>query len=161
MFVVSYGVFPMRQWVVHPIGENTGRADGMRHSPPPMNKTAIVPSGAAPAVGPYSHAVRVGELLFCAGQIPVAPETGEMVTGEIRAQTERVLENLKLILNNEKLTFANVVKTTVFLTSLADFAAMNEVYGRYFSAPYPARSTIQVAALPRGANVEIEAIAHY
>ena len=133
----------------------------MRHSPAPMNKTAITPSGAAPAVGPYSHAVRVGELLFCAGQIPVAPDTGEMVTGEIRGQTERVLENLKLILNNEKLTFANVVKTTVFLTSLADFAAMNEVYARYFSAPFPARSTIQVAALPRGANVEIEAIAHY
>ena len=84
-----------------------------------------------------------------------------MITGDVRAQTERVLENLKLILDHEKLTFANVVKTTVFLTNLADFAAMNEIYGQYFSAPYPARSTIQVAALPRGANVEIEAIAHY
>lgn len=84
-----------------------------------------------------------------------------MITGDVRAQTERVLENLKLILNHEKLTFANVVKTAVFLTNLADFAAMNEIYGQYFSAPYPARSTIQVAALPRGANVEIEAMAHY
>jgi 2-iminobutanoate/2-iminopropanoate deaminase len=126
-----------------------------------MNKSAINPPQAAPAAGPYSHAVRVGDMLFCAGQIPLAPENGQMVTGDIRAQTERVLENLKIILAHEKLTFGNVVKTTVFLTDLSDFAAMNEIYGKYFSAPFPARSTIQVAALPRGANVEIEAIAHY
>jgi 2-iminobutanoate/2-iminopropanoate deaminase len=126
-----------------------------------MNKVAINPPTSAPAAGPYSHAVRTGEMLFCAGQIPLAPDTGQLVAGDIRAQTERVLENLKLILSHEKLSFANVVKTTVFLTNLADFGAMNEVYGRYFSAPFPARSTIQVAALPRGANVEIEAIAHY
>jgi 2-iminobutanoate/2-iminopropanoate deaminase len=126
-----------------------------------VNKAVINPPGAAPVAGPYSHAVRAGELLFCAGQIPMVPENGQMVTGDIRAQTERVLENLKVILTHEKLGFTNVVKTTVFLTNLADFAAMNEVYGKYFSAPYPARSTIQVAALPRGANVEIEAVAHY
>ena len=126
-----------------------------------MNKSAINPLQAAPAAGPYSHAVRVDDMLFCAGQIPLIPENGQMVTGDIWAQTERVLENLKIILTHEKLTFANVVKTTVFLTNLGDFAAMNEIYGKYFSAPFPARSTIQVAALPRGANVEIEAIAHY
>lgn len=126
-----------------------------------MNKVAINPPNAAPAAGPYSHAVRTGAVLFCAGQIPLVPETGQTVGGDVRAQTERVLENLKIILSHEKLTFANVVKTTVFLTNLADFAAMNEVYGRYFAAPFPARSTIQVAALPKGANVEIEAIAHY
>jgi 2-iminobutanoate/2-iminopropanoate deaminase len=126
-----------------------------------MNKSAINPPQAAPVAGPYSHAVRVGDLLFCAGQIPLVPASGQLVTGDIRAQTERVLENLKIVLAHENLTFGNVVKTTVFLTNLADFAAMNEVYGKYFSAPYPARSTIQVAALPRGANVEIEAIAHY
>src|SRR5687767_5582468 len=103
-----------------------------------MNKTAINPPQAAPAAGPYSHAVRVGDMLFCAGQIPLIPENSQMVTGDIRAQTERVLENLKIILTHEKLTFANVIKTTVFLTNLGDFAAMNEVYGKYFSAPYPA-----------------------
>ena len=126
-----------------------------------MNKVVVNPTQAAPPAGPYSHAVRVGELLFCAGQIPLIPESGQLVGGDIRAQTERVLENVKLILATEKLTFANVVKSTVFLTNLVDFTAMNEVYGRYFSAPYPARSTVQVAALPRGANVEIEVIAHY
>jgi 2-iminobutanoate/2-iminopropanoate deaminase len=126
-----------------------------------MTKTVINPPAAAPAAGPYSHAVRVGDLLFCAGQIPLVPETGQLITGDVRAQTERVLENVKVILSHEKLSFANVTKTTVFLTNLADFGAMNEVYGKYFTAPYPARSTIQVAALPKGANVEIEVIAHY
>ena len=126
-----------------------------------MTKTAINPPKAAPAAGPYSHAVRAGDLLFCAGQIPLTPETGQMVTGDVRAQTERVLENIKIILAHENLSLTSVVKTTVFLTNLADFAAMNEVYARYFAAPFPARSTIQVAALPRGANVEIEVLAHY
>ena len=126
-----------------------------------MTKTVINPSAAAPAAGPYSHAVRVGDLLFCAGQIPLIPASGEMVSGDIRAQTQRVLENVKIILAHEKLSFANVFKTTVFLTNLVDFGAMNEVYAQYFTAPFPARSTVQVAALPRGANVEIEVIAHY
>jgi 2-iminobutanoate/2-iminopropanoate deaminase len=126
-----------------------------------MTKTVINPKAAAPAAGPYSHAVRVGDLLFCAGQIPLIPESGEMVSGDVRAQTQRVLENVKVILAHEKLSFANVVKTTVFLTNLVDFGAMNEVYAKYFAAPFPARSTVQVAALPRGANVEIEVIAHY
>src|SRR5688500_386128 len=102
-----------------------------------MTKTAISPPAAPPAAGPYSHAVRVGDLLFCAGQIPLVPETGQLITGDVRAQTERVFENVKVILAHEKLSFANVIKTTVFLTNLEDFAAMNEVYGKYFSAPYP------------------------
>ena len=126
-----------------------------------MTKTTIKPKGAAPAVGPYNQGVRVGDLLFCAGQIPVVPESGQLVTGEIRVQTERVLENVKLILQDQGLTFDNVVKTTVFMTNLGDFAAMNEIYAKYFTKDFPARSTVQVAALPRSANVEIEVIAHY
>jgi 2-iminobutanoate/2-iminopropanoate deaminase len=125
-------------------------------------KTIVKPAHAAPPVGPYSHGVRVGDLLFCAGQIPIDPQhPGGPITGDIKAQTERVLENIKLILQDQKMTFANVVKTTVFLTNLADFAGMNEVYAKYFTTDFPARSTIQVAALPRGASVEIEVIAHY
>jgi 2-iminobutanoate/2-iminopropanoate deaminase len=125
------------------------------------NKTIIRPAGGAPPVGPYSHAVRVGDLIFCAGQIPLDPATGNLVAGDIRAQTERVLLNVKAILDSEQLTFANVVKTTVFLVDLAEFAAMNEIYARFFTGEFPARSTVQVAALPRGARVEIEVIAHY
>ena len=125
-----------------------------------MNKTVIKPKKAAPAAGPYNHAVRVGEMLFCAGQIPLDPN-GNLVGGDIKAQTERVLENVKVILEDQGLNFENVVKSTVFLTNLADFAGMNEVYSKYFTTDFPARSTIQVAALPRGANVEIEVVAHY
>src|SRR5436309_9046844 len=125
------------------------------------NKIVIKPAKAAPAVGPYNHAVRMGHLLFCAGQIPLDPATGNLVSGDIKAQTERVLQNVSAILEDQKLTFANVVKSTVFLTNLADFTAMNEVYAKYFTSDYPARSTIQVAALPKGANVEIEVVAHY
>jgi 2-iminobutanoate/2-iminopropanoate deaminase len=124
-------------------------------------KLIIKPAKSAPAVGPYNHAVRVGDLLFCSGQIPLDPATGALVTGDIKTQAERVLENIKVILEDQKLTFANVVKSTVFLTSMADFAAMNEVYAKYFTADFPARSTVQVAALPKGANIEIEVIAHY
>jgi 2-iminobutanoate/2-iminopropanoate deaminase len=124
-------------------------------------KTIIKPAKSAPAVGPYNHGVRVGDLLFCAGQIPIDPATGNLVAGDIKAQAERVLENVKAILDDQKLTFSNVVKSTVFLTNLADFAGMNEVYAKYFTADFPARSTIQVAALPKGASVEIEVIAHY
>ncbi|HCL92811.1 MAG TPA: RidA family protein [Verrucomicrobiota bacterium] len=124
-------------------------------------KTIIKPARSAPAAGPYNHAVRVGDLLFCAGQIPIDPATGELVGGGIQAQTERVLQNIKAILDDQKLTFAQVVKSTVFLTNLADFAGMNEVYARFFTADFPARSTIQVAALPKGASVEIEVVAHY
>ncbi|MBI3881678.1 MAG: RidA family protein [Verrucomicrobia bacterium] len=124
-------------------------------------KQIIKPAAAAPAVGPYNHAVRLGDLLFCAGQIPLDPATGQLVPGDIRAQTERVLLNVKTILDDQRLGFEHVLKTTVFLTNLADFAAMNEVYAKFFTADFPARSTVQVAALPRGAAVEIEVIAHF
>ena len=124
-------------------------------------KTIIKPAGSPAAVGPYNHAVRVGDLLFCSGQIPLDPATGQLVAGDIKAQVERVLENVKAILADQKLTFANVVKSTVFMINLGDFAAMNEVYARYFTCDFPARSTVQVAALPRGAAVEIEVVAHY
>ena len=124
-------------------------------------KQIIKPAKSAPAVGPYNHAVRIGDLLFCAGQIPIDPANGNLVAGDIKVQTERVLGNVKVILEDQHLTFANVVKSTVFLTNLADFSGMNEVYAKYFTSDFPARSTIQVAALPKGATVEIEVIAHF
>ena len=125
-------------------------------------KTILRPAQAAPPVGPYSHGVRVGDLLFSSGQIPLDPANPSApITGDIRAQTGRVLENIKIILDDQGLSFRHVAKSTVFLTNLADFAPMNEVYGRYFTADFPARSTVQVAALPRGAAIEIEVIAHY
>ena len=126
-----------------------------------LTKQIIKPAKSAPAVGPYNHAVRIGDMLFCAGQIPLDPATSDLVKGDIKVQTERVLENVKAILDDQKLSFNNVVKSTVFLTNLADFAGMNEVYAKYFTGDFPARSTIQVAALPKGANVEIEVIAHF
>jgi 2-iminobutanoate/2-iminopropanoate deaminase len=125
------------------------------------SKTIIAPAKSPKAVGPYNHAVRVGDLMFCAGQIPIEPATGNLVEGDIKVQTTRVLENVKAILEDQKLTFANVVKSTVFMTNLADFAGMNEIYAKYFTQDFPARSTIQVAALPKGASVEIEVIAHF
>jgi 2-iminobutanoate/2-iminopropanoate deaminase len=124
-------------------------------------KTIIKPAKSPAAVGPYNQAVRIGDLLFCAGQIPIDPATGNLISGDIKAQTERVLRNIKAILDDQKLAFANVIKSTVFLTNLADFAGMNEIYAKHFTSDFPARSTIQVAALPKGANVEIEVIAHF
>jgi 2-iminobutanoate/2-iminopropanoate deaminase len=123
-------------------------------------KQIIKPANSPAAVGPYNHAVRTGDLLFCAGQIPIDKD-GNLISGDIKAQTERVLQNVKSILDDQKLTFGNVVKSTVFLTNLADFAGMNEIYSKYFTDNFPARSTIQVAALPKGANVEIEVVAHF
>lgn len=125
-------------------------------------KIILKPAMSPPAVGPYNHGVRIGDMLFCAGQIPLDPANpANPLPDGVKAQTERVLENVKAILDDQGLTFANVVKTTVFMANLADFTAMNEVYGKYFNDDYPARSTVQVAALPRGAQVEIEVIAHY
>jgi 2-iminobutanoate/2-iminopropanoate deaminase len=127
-----------------------------------MSKQVIKPAKSAPALGPYNHAVRTGQLLFCAGQIPIHPASPQdPFPADIRAQTERVLENVRLILEDQGLGFQNVVKSTVFMTNLGDFAAMNEVYGRYFTTDFPARSTVQVAALPRGAQVEIEVVATF
>ncbi len=125
------------------------------------NKQIIKPAASPAAVGPYNHAVCIGDLLFCSGQIPLDPATGQLVAGDIKAQTERVLENVKSILADQKLTFANVVKSTVFMTNLADFGGMNEIYAKYFTENHPARSTIQVAALPKNASVEIEVVAHF
>ena len=122
-------------------------------------KTVIATPDAPAAVGPYSQAIAVGDFLFCAGQIPLDPATGELVPGDISDQTARVLGNVGAVLHANAMTFADVVKTTVFLTDLADFAAMNAVYARHFGTPYPARSTVQVSALPRGAKVEIEVTA--
>lgn len=124
-------------------------------------KTVVNPPTAAKPLGPYSHAVRVADLLFLAGQIPLDPATGLLHGDDIATQTEQVLRNIETILASQGLGFPNVVKTTVFMTNLAEFAAMNEVYGRSFDSAPPARSTIQVAALPRGAKVEIEAVAHF
>jgi len=127
-----------------------------------MSDKEIVTTDRAPAaIGPYSQAVAARGLLFLSGQIPLDPATGQLVAGDIRAQTEQVLHNLQTILEAEKLGFGHVVKATVFLVDLADFAAMNEVYARRFAGDFPARSAVQVAALPRGARVEIEVIAHY
>jgi len=120
----------------------------------------IIATEAAPkAVGPYSQAVAFGNLLFCAGQIPLDPATNELVGADVATQAERVCENIKGVLAANGMTFADVVKSTVFLTTMDDFAAMNGVYSKYFTEPFPARSTIAVAALPRGARVEIEVTA--
>ena len=124
-----------------------------------MPKTVIATAEAPKAVGPYSQAIATGGLLFCAGQIPLLPATGELVTGDVSEQTKQVLENLGAVLRANRMSYAHVVKTTVFLIDLADFAAMNDVYALYFPVNHPARSTIQVAGLPKGARVEIEAIA--
>ena len=124
----------------------------------PMKK--IISTKEAPAaVGPYSQAVRVGSTVYCAGQIPLDPKSGQIVPGDIGAQTRRVLENIAAVLRAESLAFENIVKTTIFLTNLNDFQTVNEIYGSYFKKEPPARSTVQVPALPKGANVEIEVIA--
>jgi 2-iminobutanoate/2-iminopropanoate deaminase len=125
-------------------------------------RTAIATKGAPAAIGPYSQAVvaPAGQLVFCSGQIALDPATGEMVgAGDVRAQTERVLENLGAVLAAAGASLATVVKTTIFLADLQDFGNVNEVYARYFPSQPPARATVQAAGLPRGALVEIEAIA--
>jgi 2-iminobutanoate/2-iminopropanoate deaminase len=124
-----------------------------------MANQVIATDEAPKAIGPYSQAIVSGDLVFTSGQIPLDPKTQEMVKGDIRAQAERVMENLRGVLEAASASFAQVVKTTIFLADLADFAVVNEVYGKRFSGLPPARSTVQVAALPKGARVEIEMIA--
>jgi 2-iminobutanoate/2-iminopropanoate deaminase len=127
-----------------------------------MSAREAVSTPAAPKPGgPYSQGIRAGNLLFVAGQIPIHPETGEVVQGDIRAQTQQALTNLGAILDAAGGSYANVVRTTVFLSDLNDFAGMNDVYGSFFSAPTPARSTVQVARLPRDVRIEIDAIAAF
>jgi 2-iminobutanoate/2-iminopropanoate deaminase len=124
-----------------------------------MTRQAISTTNAPAAVGPYSQAIIAGDLVFCAGQVPLDPATGEILQGTIEEQTERVLRNVGAVLDAAGVTFGDVVKTTVFLVDMGDFAAMNGVYARFFPDPPPARSTVAVAGLPKGARVEIEAIA--
>jgi len=114
---------------------------------------------AAAAIGPYSQAVLSGPLLFVSGQVPLDPSTGQVISDDIREQSHRVLKSLTGILEAAGGSLEHVVRTTVFLTDLRDFAAVNEVYATYFTAPFPARSTVQVAALPKGVSIEIDAIA--
>ena len=121
-------------------------------------KEIIQTDHAPAAVGPYSQGVKLGNLLFTAGQVPLDPATMKLVEGDITVQTEQVMENLKAVLEAAGTSFANVVKATVFLADINDFAAMNGVYGRYFSENPPARSAFQVGALPLGAKVEIEMV---
>lgn len=124
-----------------------------------MGKEVIATNGAPAAIGPYSQAIRVQGLLFTAGQIPLDPATGKLVAGDIRAQTTRVLQNLDAVLTAAGSSLGNVVKTTCFLANLDDFAAFNEIYAQFFTTQPPARSTVQAARLPAGAQVEVECIA--
>ena len=124
-------------------------------------KQAITSPDAPNPAGAYSPALRVGQLLFMSGQIPIDPKTGQLVTGDAAVHARRALDNLGALLKAAGLSFANVVRTTVFLADMNDFAAVNEVYGSYFSDPKPARVTVQAAKLPREARVEIDAIASY
>ncbi len=123
-----------------------------------MNKR-VQTNQAPAAIGPYSQGMISGEFVFTAGQIPLHPTTGEMVTGDMKAQTKQVFENLKAVLREAGTDFSNAVKTTVYLTTMDDFPALNEIYGEYLGETKPARSTVAVAALPKGARVEVEVIA--
>jgi len=124
-------------------------------------KQAVTTDGAPKAIGPYSQAIRVGSLLFLSGQVALDPATGQMVDGDVAAQTRRVMMNLSAVLGAAGLTFADVARTTIYLADMGDFAKVNEMYGSYFSEPFPARATVQVARLPRDARVEIDAIASF
>ena len=124
-----------------------------------MRKKVIQTERAPKAIGPYSQAIQAGDLLFLSGQIPLDPKTGELVKGDIGQQTKQVLENIKEILESQKLGMENVAKVTIFLKDIGNFNRVNEVYAAYFPPPAPARSTVEVAKLPRGAEIEIEAIA--
>jgi 2-iminobutanoate/2-iminopropanoate deaminase len=122
-------------------------------------RQAISTPSAPQAIGPYSQAVRAGSLLFISGQVPIDPSTGNLVDGDIAAQTHRVFQNIGEILKAGRASFDHVVRTTVFLADMNDFAAMNAVYATYFSAPAPARATVQVSRLPKDARIEIDVIA--
>ncbi len=124
-----------------------------------MKKTVISTTKAPSAIGPYSQAIQVGNLLYTSGQIPIDPATGAFAEGGIQEQTRQSLLNVKAILEEAGLTMANVIKTTVFMADMNDFAAMNAIYSEFFSEPYPARSAVAVKTLPKGALVEIEVVA--
>jgi len=124
-----------------------------------MGKKVIQTDKAPKAIGPYSQAIQVENFLFLSGQIPLNPKTGELIQGDIREQTQQVLENIKRILESQGLRMENMVKSTIFLKDIANFNQVNEVYGNYFPSSPPARSTVEVSKLPRNAEIEIEAIA--
>jgi 2-iminobutanoate/2-iminopropanoate deaminase len=124
-------------------------------------RQAVSTASAPKAIGPYSQAVRAGSLLFVSGQVPIDPDTGQIVAGDIGVQTHRVFQNIGEILKAGGATFDHVVRTTVFLADMNDFAAMNDAYATYFTAPAPARATVQVSRLPKDARVEIDVIASY
>jgi reactive intermediate/imine deaminase len=126
-----------------------------------MPRSAVSTPLAPAAIGPYSQAVRVGDLLFLSGQIPLDPATGQLVEGDVRAQTERIFKSIAAILDAAGGSMNDIVRVGVFLTDLNDFAAVNEVYAQQFTAPFPARSTVQVSRLPRDVRVEIDAIASF
>ncbi|PYQ97347.1 MAG: hypothetical protein DMF97_14055 [Acidobacteria bacterium] len=126
-----------------------------------LSKTPVSSPDAPKAIGPYSQAVRAGQLLFASGQIPLDPASGSIVEGDVTAQTRRVMENLRAVLKAGGLSLADVVRTTIYLIDLNDFTKVNDAYGSYFEEPYPARATVQVARLPRDARIEIDAIAAY
>jgi 2-iminobutanoate/2-iminopropanoate deaminase len=123
-----------------------------------MGKTLVQTTMAPAAIGPYSQAIKHNGFLFVSGQIPLDPQTGELIKGSIEDETRRVLKNLQGVIEAAGATLKDVVKTTIFLRSMSDFARVNEVYGSFFPAPYPARSTVAVAGLPKDVSVEIEAI---
>ena len=125
-----------------------------------MQKKSVKTTEAPEAIGPYSQAIRIGDFLYTSGQISLDPKTMEMITGNIELETEKVLQNIEAILSAEGLNFGHVIKTTVYLTDLSEFTRMNQVYEKFFSSTKPARACVQVAALPKGAKVEIDAIAH-
>jgi 2-iminobutanoate/2-iminopropanoate deaminase len=124
-----------------------------------MRREIITTDRIAPSVGPFSAAVRAGDLLFLSGQVALDPATGKLVSGDIGAQTEQIFANISAVLEAAGKSFDDVMKTTVYLADMKDFGAMNTVYARYFQTPYPARTTIQAAGLPLGAGVEIEVLA--
>jgi 2-iminobutanoate/2-iminopropanoate deaminase len=124
-----------------------------------MSRRIVATDLAPAAIGPYSQAVQAGSLLFLSGQIPLDPSSGDMTPDDVEAQTHRVMRNLQAVLAAAGTSLATVVKTTIYLTDMADFAVVNRIYGEYFSPPFPARATVAVNALPRGARVEIDAIA--
>jgi 2-iminobutanoate/2-iminopropanoate deaminase len=124
------------------------------------NRTIISSPNAPTAVGPYSQGIRVGPFVYLAGQIPIVPSTGQLIEGSIEEQTEQVIQNIKALLGSQNLSLTDVVKATVFLADMNQFAAMNSIYGKHFTSSPPARSTVQVARLPKDSLVEIEVIAY-